>query len=102
VLKLPKLKGHDKGATTVAIFSPDGKTMASASHDTTIKLWDVSSGAARKTVSDHKNPVLALCFSPDGRMLASRSADLTVRLWDGQSGEAIRMIRVHHESVFGV
>jgi WD40 repeat protein len=46
-------------------FSPDGKLVASASHDKTVRLWDSATGAARGTLKGHSNRVNAVAFSPD-------------------------------------
>ena len=76
------LKGHTAQVSSVA-FSPDGKTLASASGDQSVILWDV---ASRKAIGEplkgHSAQVMSVAFSPDGKTLASASADKTVMLWD--------------------
>ena len=66
-------------------FSPDGQTLALASYEGTVKLWDVATGKLRETLKGHSNAVMAVVFSPDGRTLASGSSDQTVRLWNVES-----------------
>lgn len=63
-------------------FSPDGTTLASASGDETIRLWNVHSGEHYKTLYGHRNDVTSLAFSPDGTTLASASTDHTILLWE--------------------
>ncbi len=74
------LGGHANSVIGVS-FSPDGKMLASASYDNTVKLWDTGTGKQIKTLTGHKNGVIGVSFSPDGKMLASASADNTVKLW---------------------
>src|SRR5262245_59609092 len=75
------LKGHTESVQSVA-FSPDGKTLASASGDKSIKLWDVATGKQQATLKGHTESVRSVAFSPDGKTLASASKDETVKLWD--------------------
>ena len=63
-------------------FSPDGKTLAMASREGTVQLWDVATGNILETLKGHSSAVQAVAFSPDGRTLASGSTDQTVRLWN--------------------
>ena len=74
------LTGHSVFVYSVA-FSPDGKTLASGSTDTTIKLWDVATGRSIATLTGHSYWVNSVAFSPDGKTLASGSRDNTIKLW---------------------
>ncbi|WP_421109704.1 AAA family ATPase [Streptomyces sp. NEAU-S77] len=79
------LLGHT-GAVYLTSFSPDGKTLATAAYDRTVRLWDTSDPTRPKPLgkplTGHTSWVSSAVFSPDGRTLASAGDDGTVRLWD--------------------
>jgi len=64
-------------------WSPDGRCVASASYDETVRLWDARSGQLLHTCVGHTSYVRDIAWSPDGIRLVSASSDKTVRLWQG-------------------
>ena len=75
-----ELKGHREGLRGVS-FSPDGKTIATASGDRSIKLWR-DGGTLLKTIFGHEGAVWQADFAPEGKTLVSGSEDNTVIIWD--------------------
>ena len=68
----------------------------------TIRLWDVETGAHKRTLEGHGSTVLGVAFSPDGRALASGSYDKTIRLWDAETGAPLRTLEGHTAAVTSV
>lgn len=82
------LTGH-KGEINGIVFSPDSKTIATASDDKTIRLWNARTGKNLKTLTGHTEPVNVIEFSPDGKIIAGGSKDKTIKLWNVQTGKLI-------------
>jgi WD40 repeat protein len=85
------IRGHDSGVTSVA-FSPDGKTLASASEDQTVLLRNPATGQNTGRLTGHNARATSVAFGPDGKTLASASEDRTVRLWNPATGQFIRAV----------
>ncbi|MBW4657096.1 MAG: caspase family protein [Drouetiella hepatica Uher 2000/2452] len=78
------LEGHRTPVSSIA-FSPDGKSLLSASGDATLRLWRVRDGAFIQALKGHSSAVLTARFSSDGNTVFSGGADKTVRSWDIRS-----------------
>jgi len=86
---LHKLTGH-RSYPSVLCFTPDGRTLASAAPDQTIRLWDVESGRCTRILTGHTEMIFALAALPDGSGFVSGSEDGTVRIWKLEGSETNR------------
>jgi WD40 repeat protein/serine/threonine protein kinase len=93
------LQGHTTATMSLA-FSPDGRTLASASWDRTLRLWDTATGKELKVLQGHNKGVWEVAFSPDGKTLASSGKETeSLILWDVGTGRPLHTIA---GSVMGV
>ena len=97
VERTPLLRGHTQKINSLAV-SPDGRTLASAAADGTIRLWDTATGKAGRKLEANWNTVHAVAFSPNGKLLASDTNHL-VRLWDPNTARVQETIKGHKDGV---
>jgi eukaryotic-like serine/threonine-protein kinase len=90
--------GH-AGEVWDAAISPDGRRLASASFDRTIKIWDVASAQLVRTLRGHEERAYSVSFDRDGKHLVSASADKTAIIWDVATGKALNVLRGHDSNV---
>ena len=63
-------------------FSPDGRVLASGGSDTTVRIWNPSTGEELAVLKSHTGVIDGVAFSPDGILLATASWDKCVYLWE--------------------
>jgi WD40 repeat protein len=73
---------------TAVLFAPDGKTLASAAEERSVRLWDSVTGVERRRLEFHDDRAPAIAFAPDGKALAT--AGTITRLWDVATGRELR------------
>ena len=89
--------GHYKKINHI-VFSPNGKHLASASEDKSLKVWDLTTGKEFRTMRGHKRGVNRLAFSPDGKALVSGGDrhDGSIIFWDWVTGKKLHVFKKAH------
>jgi WD40 repeat protein len=86
--------GHTDGCA--GVLSPNGTHVLTSSFDTTLKLWEVETGALLRTFHDG-DPVYSVAFSPDGNHAVSGNGKGVLRLWDLATGQSLHTFGRHGE-----
>jgi WD40 repeat protein/serine/threonine protein kinase len=102
--KLCVIDGHTALIAELA-FSPDARTLASASHDGLVKLWDIKTGAMLKSFDGKSGAATGVTFSGDGRTLAAchvtHPSIAAIKLWKYGSGKLVNTLECTAGSVRG-
>src|SRR5262249_50681310 len=102
-------------AASALCFTPDGRLLAGTSGDTTVRVWDATTGREKGALTGHTGRVRSLCYSPDGRRLAraaggagrrrgagAGAAGGAVRVWDAATDREELVLQGHTDFVTGV
>lgn len=86
--------GHSERSDGLA-FSPDSRYLATASTDSTIRIWDATTGNELRVLAGHTGAARTVSFSADGKLLASGGADGKVKIWDAITGRELADLAGH-------
>ncbi len=83
---------HQRSISSLA-FSPDGRTIASASHERSCRVWDATTGKPLHACTDPEHDISVVAFAPDGRSLAGAGWwKNTIHLWELPNGRPLRSL----------
>ena len=83
--QIKELYGHSYIAHS-AIFTPNGKSVVSASSDKTVRIWNIEADGSFSVLQGHNDKVRTIAISPDGTRIISGSDDGSIRVWNSDTG----------------
>jgi len=98
---IARMTGHQALINAVQ-FSPNGRIIASASFDKSVKLWEGTTGKYLAALRGHVNSVYQIAWSADSRLLCSGSSDSTLKVWDMKNKKLMCDLPGHADEVYAV
>ncbi|EFN86339.1 Notchless protein-like protein 1 [Harpegnathos saltator] len=96
-----RMTGHQQLINDVK-FSPNGRVIASASFDKSIKLWESTTGKFIASLRGHVQAVYSIAWSADSRLLVSGSKDSTLKVWSMKTKKLERDLPGHADEVYAI
>ncbi|MBD2157036.1 AAA-like domain-containing protein [Leptolyngbya sp. FACHB-16] len=94
------LTGH-RALVMYSAWHPDGRRLATASHDQTVKVWDAETGECLMTLQGN-SPMWTVLWLPDQRSVASTTSDGLLQVWDTETGQCTRTVRAHNSTIWSL
>ena len=95
------LEGHTSEINRIA-WSPEGRCLASASQDGTVRVWDVNAGSLKRTFNLHPQKIYSVSYCPKYPIIAAGTSDHKIMLWHADTYQLERELREHSGNVYSV
>ncbi|MBC6478269.1 MAG: WD40 repeat domain-containing protein [Hormoscilla sp. GM7CHS1pb] len=96
------LTGYNIDLVNALAISPDSQSLACASRDNNITIWQLTTGQLIRSLRDHSLPVMSVAITPDGETVVSGSRDSSIKIWQLKSCKLLRTLKGHANWVCAV
>ena len=96
---MQQIEAHQDAPVRDVAFAPNDSKFVTASEDTTLKIWDFSTGVEQSTLNGHQWDVKTADWHPTKGLIASGSKDHQVKLWDPRTGRCLTTLHGHKNTL---